>query len=244
MYHVGTSGWGFDCLVEQYALFEFYYSWGGVSCGGRLSPGGDACWFWFVWQVVCLGWGFSMTKRADLKEARDDRAALEGAYGLVSDDFLVKNYLPSRTIGELSDEQMDEAVEMARLGAFEKAIARVLGVNEGVFMSALKKGKDAKTGHGGTSLKRIEFAERFYAARKEHMKKSLRIISEAADEGDWKPAAWQLERSFGFVKNETVEVEAGPQIMSLMQLAQIPMEQAQATLQVEGEVVVESDDAA
>jgi hypothetical protein len=32
--------------------------------------------------------------------------------------------------------------------------------------------------------------------------------------------------------------------MSLMQLAQIPMEQAQATLQVEGEVVVESDDAA
>jgi hypothetical protein len=67
---------------------------------------------------------------------------------------------------------------------------------------------------------------RFYDARKEHMKKSLRVISEAADEGDWKPAAWQLERSFGFVKNETVEVEAGPQIMSLMQLAQIPLEQA------------------
>jgi hypothetical protein len=37
-------------------------------------------------------------------------------------------------------------------------------------------------------------------------------------------------------------VEAGPQIMSLMQLAQIPLEQARATLQVEGEVVVEPDE--
>lgn len=183
-----------------------------------------------------------MTKRADLKEARDDKKSLEDSYGLVSDDFLVKNYIPTRTIGELSDEQMDEAIEMARLGAFEKAIARVLGVNEAVFLSALKKGKDGKTGHDCPSPKRIEFAKRFYDARKEHMKKSLRVISEAADEGDWKPAAWQLERSFGFVKNETVEVEAGPQIMSLMQLAQIPLEQARATLQVEGEVVVEPNE--
>ena len=79
-----------------------------------------------------------MTKRADLKEARDDKKSLEDSYGLVSDDFLVKNYMPTRTIGELSDEQMDEAIEMARLGAFEKAIARVLGVNEDVFKSALK----------------------------------------------------------------------------------------------------------
>ena len=183
-----------------------------------------------------------MTKRADLKEARDDKKSLEDSYGLVSDDFLVKNYIPTRTIGELSDEQMEEAIEMARLGAFEKAIARVLGVNEAVFLSALKKGKDGKTGHGCPSPKRIEFAKRFYDARKEHMKKSLRVISAAADEGDWKPAAWQLERSFGFVKNETVEVEAGPQIMSLMQLAQIPLEQARATLQVEGEVVVEPNE--
>ena len=183
-----------------------------------------------------------MTKRADLKEARDDKKSLEDSYGLVSDDFLVKNYIPTRTIGELSDEQMEEAIEMARLGAFEKAIARVLGVNEAVFLSALKKGKDGKTGHGGTSQKRVDFAKRFYDARKEHMKKSLRVISQAADEGDWKPAAWQLERSFGFVKSETVEVEAGPQIMSLMQLAQIPMEQAQATLEVEGEVVVEPNE--
>jgi hypothetical protein len=74
-----------------------------------------------------------VTKRADLKEARDDKKSLEDSYGLVSDDFLVKNYIPTRTIGELSDEQMDEAIEMARLGAFEAAIARVLGVNETVF---------------------------------------------------------------------------------------------------------------
>ena len=81
------------------------------------------------------------------------------------------------------------------------------------------------------------------------MKKNLKIISEAADEGDWKPAAWQLERSFGFHKQERVEVEAGPQILSLMQLAQIPIEEARLALEIPSENVivneyVEPDDAA
>ena len=179
-----------------------------------------------------------MTKRADLKQVRDDKSVLENTYGLGKDDFLVKNYLPTRTIGELTDEQMSEAIEMARLGAFESAIARVLGVDVDVFLSALKKGKDGKTGHGGTSVERVE-----------HMKKNLKIISEAADEGDWKPAAWQLERSFGFHKQERVEVEAGPQILSLMQLAQIPIEEARLALEIPSENVivneyVEPDDAA
>ena len=190
-----------------------------------------------------------MTKRADLKQVRDDKAVLEESYGLGKDDFLVKNYLPTRTIGELTDEQMSEAIEMARLGAFESAIARVLGVDVDVFLSALKKGKDGKTGHNGTSAERVEFARKFYDARKEHMKKNLKIISEAADEGDWKPAAWQLERSFGFHKQERVEIEAGPQILSLMQLAQIPIEEARLALEIPSENVivneyVEPDDAA
>ena len=167
-----------------------------------------------------------MTKRADLKQVRDDKAVLEESYGLGKDDFLVKNYLPTRTIGELTDEQMSEAIEMARLGAFESAIARVLGVDVDVFLSALKKGKDGKTGHGGTSVERVEFARKFYDARKEHMKKNLKIISE-----------------------ERVEVEAGPQILSLMQLAQIPIEEARLALEIPSESVVvneyvEPDDAA
>ena len=159
-----------------------------------------------------------MTKRADLKLAREDQAEGAERFGLERADFLVGGYRPSRTLGELSAEQMEEAIEMARLGAFESAIARVLGVSEGVFMSALKKGKDGRTGHGGTSRERIEFAERFYAARKEHMKRNLRVMNEAVEEGDWKPAAWQLERSFGFAKQEQVEHEVGSQAFSLMQL--------------------------
>ena len=180
-----------------------------------------------------------MTKRADLKLVREDQKILSESFGLGKDDFTTKNYVPSCTIGELSSVQMEEAIELARLGAFERAIARVLGVDESVFMSMLKKGKDRRRGDGGTSPERMEFAERFYAARKEHLKKNLRVINEAVGEGDWRPAAWQLERSFGFTKHDTVEVEAGPQIISLMQLAQVPLEEARSALMVESSVIID-----
>lgn len=171
-----------------------------------------------------------MTRRADLKEDREQ--ALE-AFGLVPADLQTSQYLPAGTMGDLSDEQLEEAIEMARLGAFERAIARVLGVDERVFMSTLHKGKK------GESRRYAEFAARFYAARKEHMKKQLRVVSTAAEEGDWKPAAWQLERSFGFSKQEVVEHEVAPQTLSLMALAQIPLEDARAVIEAEA---VEIDD--
>jgi hypothetical protein len=63
-------------------------------------------------------------------------------------------------------------------------------------------------------------------------------MNEAVDEGDWKPAAWQLERSFGFHKQEHVEHDVGPQTLSLMALAQIPLADAEAALEVEAESVV------
>ncbi len=167
-----------------------------------------------------------MTKRADLREAREEALERLGA-------FRVSEYLPAGTMGDLSDEQLEEAVELASLGAFERAIARVLGVDEKVFMSTLHKGKK------GESKRYAEFSRRFYEARKQHMKQNLRKINEAAAEGDWKPAAWQLERSFGFHKQEVVEHEVSPQTLSLVALAQIPLEDARGALQVEGEVVVE-----
>ena len=179
-----------------------------------------------------------MTKRADLKLAREDQEEGAARFGLEREDFLVASYLPSMVPSELSEEQMEEAIEMARLGAFEKAIARVLGVSEHTFVTALRGGKLRE------KKMYVEFADRFYEARKQHLKRNLRVMNEAVEEGDWKPAAWQLERSFGFGKQETVEHEVGPQALSLMQLAQIPIEDAQAAIQIEAEVTVEPDDAA
>lgn len=189
----------------------------------------------FVAQQYRKWYGFCMTKRADLHEQREQ--ALE-KFGLSKADFLTKSYRPAGTMGELSDEQLEEAIEMASLGAFEVAIARVLGVDTAVFTSTLRKGKI------GESKRYEDFARRFYDARKQHMKKSLRVMNEAVEGGDWKPAAWQLERSFGFAKQEVVEHDVTPQTFSLMQLAQIPVEEAREALLVEGEVVVEPDDAA
>ena len=174
-----------------------------------------------------------MTKRADLKEKRDavDR------FGLDESAFLVSNYVKTRTMGDLSDEQMEEAIEMAGLGAFEVAIARCLGVDANVFTTALSKG------HKNPDSKYGLFAKRFFEARKQHMKRNLRRMNEAVDEGDWKPAAWQLERSFGFHKQEHVEHDVGPQTLSLMALAQIPLADAEAALEIEAEsVVVEGED--
>lgn len=176
-----------------------------------------------VLSSCCWGCG-SLTRRADLKEGREQ--ALE-VFGLTPDAFRASEYLPAGTMGDLSDEQLEEAIEMARLGAFERAIARVLGVDEKVFMSTLHKGKK------GESKRYAEFAARFYAARKEHMKKQLRVVDAAAEGGDWKPAAWQLERSFGFAKQETVEHEVAPQALSLVALAQIPLEDARAVIEAE-----------
>lgn len=172
-----------------------------------------------------------MTRRADLHEEREQ--AVE-KFGLAPDAFLVKQYRPSVTMAELSDEQMSEAVEMAGLGAFESAIARVLGVPEKVFISALRKGKV------GEEARFVEFSAAFYEARKKHLKRNLRVMNDAVEEGDWKPAAWQLERSFGFAKQEVVEHEVAPEVFSLMQLAQIPVDAAREVIEAEG-VEVDSD---
>lgn len=192
--------------------------------GYYACPYGGACEFGRVGSLV-------VTRRADLHEQREE--ALE-RFGLGPDAFRVSEYAKSGTMGELSDEQLDEAVEMARLGAFEKAIARALGVDEKVFMSTLRKGKI------GESKRYQDFAKRFFEARKEHMKKNLRVMNTAVEEGDWKPAAWQLERSFGFAKQETVEHDVAPEAFSLMALAQIPLEDARRVIEAEA-VEVDGD---
>lgn len=175
-----------------------------------------------------------MTRRADLHEEREQ--ALE-RFGLAPDAFRVKQYRPSVTMAELTDEQMQEAIEMAALGAFESAIARVLGVPENVFVSALRKGKV------GEEKRFVEFSRAFYDARKKHLKKNLRVMNTAIDDGDWKPAAWQLERSFGFAKQEVVEHDVAPETLNLMALAQIPLEDAnRVVLEAESVVVEEPDD--
>lgn len=180
-----------------------------------------------------------MTKRADLKMQREDKQTGIEKFGLDDSAFLTSAYRNSVTPSELSAEQMEEAIEMASLGAFESAIARVLGVSEHTFVTALRGGRLRE------KPSYVEFSDRFYEARKKHMKRNLRVMNDAVEEGDWKPAAWQLERSFGFHKQEVVEHEVGPQTLSLMQLAQIPIEDARAALEVEAEeVVVEPDDAA
>jgi hypothetical protein len=165
-----------------------------------------------------------VTRRADLKEEREQ--ALE-RFGLGADAFRVAEYKNSVALDDLSDEQMSEAVEMARLGAFERAIARVLGVHENVFMEALTRGRKNPESKWG------EFAGRFYEARKQHMKKNLAAINAATEEGDWKPAAWQLERSFGFGKFEQVEHNVAPEAFSLMQLAQVPLDEARRVIEAE-----------
>ena len=172
-----------------------------------------------------------MTRRADLHAQREE--AIE-RFGLTPEAFRVSQYAATVTMAELSDEQMRDAIEMAALGAFENAIARVLGVREDVFRSALRKGKV------GEEKRFVEFSKAFYEARKKHLKRNLRVMNDAVEEGDWKPAAWQLERSFGFAKQEVVEHDVAPEAFSLMQLAQIPVEDARRVIEAEA-VEVDED---
>jgi hypothetical protein len=208
------AGWGLIILLDN----THYSSW--TNRRGVFLVGDKCLRLGTLIRVL----GLLMTKRADLHEQREQ--AVE-RFGLTPDAFLVKQYRPSVTMAELSDEHMSEAIEMASLGAFESAIARVLGVPENVFMSALRKGKI------GEEKRFVEFSKAFYEARKKHLKRNLRVMNEAVEEGDWKPAAWQLERSFGFAKQEVVEHDVAPEAFSLMQLAQIPVADARAIIEAE-----------
>ncbi len=176
-----------------------------------------------------------MTRRNDnvVKKQAEARADASARSGLDESAFTISQYVPSATMADLTEEQLDEAVELARMGAFEMAIARALGVDQGTFIRALNHGKD------GTRKGYTAFAERFYAARKEHLRRSLGVINDAVDEGDWRPAAWQLERSHGFHKKAYVEHDVSAETLSLMAIAQIPLSEAHAALQIESEVIVD-----
>jgi hypothetical protein len=56
---------------------------------------------------------------------------------------------------------------------------------------------------------------------------------------DWKAASWILERSFGYHKNQEVQIQAPDQPMTLELIARIPADKVQ---QIEAELVVVNDE--
>ena len=56
---------------------------------------------------------------------------------------------------------------------------------------------------------------------------------------DWKAASWVLERSFGYHKNQEIQLQAPDQPMTLELIARIPAEKVQ---QIEAELVIVDDE--
>ena len=86
-------------------------------------------------------------------------------------------------------------VESLRLGATYEIAAAYAGISRSTLYNWMEKGKEQKTGQYRTLLDSIKGAEARGAIA------NLAMIESAAKAGDWKAAAWRLERRHGYTRD-------------------------------------------
>ena len=86
-------------------------------------------------------------------------------------------------------------IEALRLGATYEIAAEYAGISRSTLYNWMEKGKDQKSGQYRTFLDSIKGAEARGAIA------NLAMIESAAKSGDWKAAAWRLERRHGYTRD-------------------------------------------
>lgn len=103
---------------------------------------------------------------------------------------------------KLTQRNLPRIVRAASLGATKAIQAKVAGVDESTFYRWLQRGRDEPDTIFAELVDALDAAE---AAAAERM---LAVVTKAAAGGNWLPAAWILERRFGYIKTERQEVQA------------------------------------
>lgn len=134
---------------------------------------------------------------------------------------------------EFSEQLIERATKIARTGATIPRIAEACMVDPKNFRRWMQLGRD--------EAERYPLFNKLYTSVTEARNSAhdglLSRVMESAQE-DWKAAAWTLERSFGYHKNQEVTVQAPDQPLTLELIARIPADQVQ---QIEAESVVVND---
>lgn len=89
---------------------------------------------------------------------------------------------------KLTPDRLEKILEALREGNYRDSAAEAAGISYQTFRNWEKRGEAEKSGRFWTFLEAIRKAE---AEGELH---NLKIITNAAEDGDWRAAAWQLER--------------------------------------------------
>lgn len=134
---------------------------------------------------------------------------------------------------EFSEGLVEKAERVARTGASIPRIAEACLVDAKLFRRWMSLGRDEPERYKLFN----ELYKRVTTARNSAHDQLLGKVMESSTE-DWKAASWVLERSFGYHKNQEVQIQAPDQPLTLELIARIPAEQVQ---QIEAESVIVND---
>jgi hypothetical protein len=141
---------------------------------------------------------------------------------------------PEHTPLEFSEGLIEKAVKIARTGASIPRISEACLVDAKNFRRWMQLGRDEP--------ERYKLFNDLYVqvtlARNSAHDNLLGKVMESSQE-DWKAASWVLERSFGYHKNQEIQLQAPDQPMTLELIARIPAEKVQ---QIEAELVIVDDE--
>ncbi len=99
-------------------------------------------------------------------------------------------------------ETLERLLEAIRLGATFKMAAEYAGISRSTMYNYINAGKKAKPG-----TKKAQFYAELVKAESDGAISSLAVIDKAALKGDWKAAAWKLERRHGYHRDGCAQIQ-------------------------------------
>ena len=91
---------------------------------------------------------------------------------------------------KLTESRMEKLIEALRSGAYRIEACRAAGIHYNTLLAWEKKGESESSGEY------VEFLEALRMAEAEAVITNVEVINKAAQNGDWRAAAWFLEHKY------------------------------------------------
>src|SRR5665811_2371089 len=91
---------------------------------------------------------------------------------------------------KLTESRMEKLIEALRSGSYRIDACRTAGIHYNTLLAWEKKGEDEQSGEN------VEFLDALRKAEAEAVITNVEVITRAAQDGDWKAAAWFLEHKY------------------------------------------------
>lgn len=95
---------------------------------------------------------------------------------------------------KLTNDLINELVKLKSAGMTNKAVCDGAGINESTFYDWYNKGEADISANKDTLFS--QFSKSYKKAETTHKMKRVKVIQDAASEGNWQAAAWELERCY------------------------------------------------